>query len=152
MAGGDRYVDKSLGRGGTGGTSPSSLTSPFTAIEATRSLRWLASAEWLEISLLALFLLPLLEDWRPPEAADIDVTLVAVDIEAESRELGVLAYVVEEVEPRLGVKLSLVAGLVFFGVLSSCSAFGCSSLLVATTDVSATSEISALSGGFPPRT
>lgn len=36
----------------------------------------------------------------------MEVTLVAADIDAESRELGVLVYVVEEVEPRLGVKLS----------------------------------------------
>ena len=41
------------------------------------------------MSLLALFRLPFDEEWRP-EAADMDVTLVAADINAESRELGVL--------------------------------------------------------------
>lgn len=38
VVGGERYVDKSLGNGGTGGTSPSSFPSPWAAIDATRSL------------------------------------------------------------------------------------------------------------------
>jgi hypothetical protein len=58
----------------------------------------------------------LFDDWRP-DAVDIDVTLVVADIEAESRELGVLVYVVEEVEPRFGVKLSLTP-VDFLGVFS----------------------------------
>jgi hypothetical protein len=87
VTGGDRKVDKSFGNGGTGGTAPSSTGSPLTARNATRSFT--SKTEWTLMSLLALFRLPLDDEWRP-EAADMDVTLVAADINAESRELGVL--------------------------------------------------------------
>jgi hypothetical protein len=68
------------------------------------------------MSLPALFLLTLPEEWRP-DVPETEVRLVPVDTEAESRELvvGVLAYV-EEVEPRFGVKL--IRALTFFGVFS----------------------------------
>lgn len=94
VAGGDLYVDKSFGKGGTGGTTSSSAASPFNANDATRSFNDAASPECtLEISLPALFLLafPFPVECRP-EAAETDVTDVAADIEAESREevVGVL--------------------------------------------------------------
>lgn len=61
--------------------------------------------------------------------------MVVTDIEAESRELvvGVLAYVVEEVEPRFGVKLDRALAVPFFGVFSEAveGLKGCSSLLIA---------------------
>lgn len=78
------------------------------AARAARSRRDMASEEWLlEISLLALFLRVLEFDCRP-DVPETEVTLVTMDNEAESRELvvGVLAYVVEEVDPRFGVKLA----------------------------------------------
>lgn len=73
----------------------------------------------LEISLPALFRrpLPALVECLP-EGAEMDVVLVAVDKDAESRELvGVLVYVVEDADPRFGVKLRR-ALIDFLGVLS----------------------------------
>lgn len=90
-----------------------------------------------EISLPALFLLAFPEDCRP-EAAETEVALVAADNEAESRELavvvGVLAYVPEEVEPRLGVKLDRALAVPVFFVDFSGSGDPCcmSSPLVTT--------------------
>lgn len=134
VGGGDLYVDKSLGSGGTGGTTVSSGASPLVARDATRSLSDVASLEWtLEASLPALFRRALPREWRL-DAAEIDVAVVVTDIEAESRELvvGVLAYVVEEVEPRFGVKLDLALAVPFFGVFSEAveGLKGCSSLLM----------------------
>lgn len=142
VVGGDRYVERSFGRGGTGGTFPSSLPSPLTAMDATRSLTCAASADCALTSLLALFLRPLLDECLPPDTPDIDVALVAADIDAESRELGVLAYVVDDVEPLLGVKLSLAGMAVFLGVLSRDKE---TSSCVVFTARSATSGSSALS-------
>lgn len=67
------------------------------------------------MSLPALLRLALEEETRPPEEVETNVIFVAA-VDPESRELvvGVLAYVVEDVEPRFGVKLSLD----FLGVLS----------------------------------
>lgn len=73
------------------------------------------------MSLPALFRRPLptpVECLPEPEGAEIEVALVAIDNDAESRELvGVVVYVVEDAEPRLGVKLRR-ALIDFFGVLS----------------------------------
>lgn len=97
----------------------SSCASPFTARDATRSFSDVASLECtLEMSLLALFR----RAFRT-EVAETDVMLVAADMEAESLELavvvGVLAYVVEDAEPRLGVKLDLaLPEPVFLGAFS----------------------------------
>jgi hypothetical protein len=44
-AGGERYDDRSLGRGGTGGTIPSSAPSALVASWATRSLNDVTSLE-----------------------------------------------------------------------------------------------------------
>ena len=70
------------------------------------------SVERLEISLLALFLLTLLVECRF-DNAEAEVTLVAAESDAESRELvvGVLVYVVDPPELRLGVKLDLALAL-----------------------------------------
>jgi hypothetical protein len=135
VGGGDLYVDKSLGNGGTGGTMASSGASPFVARDATRSLRDVASLEWiLDTSLPALFRRALPIEWRL-DAAETEVAVVVTDIDAESRELvvGVLAYVVEEVEPRFGVKLDRALAVPFFGVFSEAleGLKGCSSLLIA---------------------
>ena len=63
VVGGERYDERSFGKGGTGGTSTSSVASPFAARCATRSFNKVASVEWmLEISLLALFRRPLLDE------------------------------------------------------------------------------------------
>ena len=76
----------------------------------------------MEISLLVLFLFALPEDCRP-ETAETDVLLVPTDNEAESRELvvGVLAYVPDEAEPLLGVKLDRALADPVFLVDLSCS-------------------------------
>lgn len=88
-AGGVLNVEKSLGSGGTGGTKPSSWVSPFTANEATRSFKEVASPEWmLDTSLPALFRLAFPVECLP-EVADTDVALVVTDMVAESLELGV---------------------------------------------------------------
>jgi hypothetical protein len=81
----------------------------------------------------------------------MEVTLVAADIDTESRELGVLVYVVEEVEPRLGVKLSRAPVLDFLGVLSTKGKFVCSSLLIAIIESSATSMTSGFVATSPAR-
>jgi hypothetical protein len=78
VAGGDLYEDRSLGKGGTGGTASSSAASGTVDTgELDRRLR---------LSLPVLFRLDLVEDGRA-EARETDVTLVAADV--ESRELGV---------------------------------------------------------------
>ena len=74
----------------------------------------------IEESLPPLFLRAFPEDCRP-EAAETDVLLVATLNEAESRELvvGVLAYVPDDAEPLLGVKLDRALAVpVFFVDLS----------------------------------
>lgn len=107
--GGAFKVEKSLGRGGTGGTTSSSTTSAGVFNPAARSRSEVASDEWLlDMSLPALFRRVLLAFVGClVEVLETDVALVAADNEAESRELvvGVLVYVVEEAELRFGVKL-----------------------------------------------
>ena len=116
-------MEKSFGSGGTGGTGSSSRASPESASDATRSLRYVASLEWiLEISLPALFLFALPIECRPE--VDTDVMLVVVESEVESRELvvvvGVPVYVVDDADPRLGVKLERALILLdFLGVFST---------------------------------
>lgn len=100
----------------------SSTTSTGAASEAARSFWVAASTEWLEVSLPALFLPGLPLDCRPPEDAETDVAFVAADNEAESRELvvvGVLVYVVDDADPRLGVKLARWVNDVCFFAFSS---------------------------------
>ena len=87
----------------------SSTISAGAANAAVRSRSEVASERSLEISLPALFLrVSLLFDCRP-EPADIEVALVPIESEVESRELavvvGVLVYVVDDAEPRFGVEL-----------------------------------------------
>lgn len=106
-----------FGSGGTGGTKLSSGASPDTESAAILSRADAASPE-LERSLPALLRLALalittpaecLPDAEPgvereAEAAETDVALVPIDSVAESRELvvGVLVYVPDDAEPRLG--------------------------------------------------
>lgn len=102
--GGERYVDKSFGNGGTGGTScPASGCSLDAARDATRSFKKATSPDC-DASLPTLLRLALLVEWRP-DWAEIEVRLVPADIDPESLELvvGVLVYVVDEAEPRLAV-------------------------------------------------
>lgn len=112
----------SFGSGGTGGTECSSGASGGAAKVAARSRIYAASGEESLMSLPALFLLTLLCDCRL-DATETEVALVVAERDAESRELavvvGVLAYVVEDAELRLGVKLCLVCELpCFFADLS----------------------------------
>jgi hypothetical protein len=76
----------------------------------------------LETSLLALFRLSFPEEYLP-EVLEIDVALVAVDSEPESRELevvvGVPVYVVDEAEVRFGVKLDRALAVPDFFVFFS---------------------------------
>ena len=102
--GGERYVDRSFGNGGTGGTSsPVSGWSLDDASDATRSFKNATSPDC-EASLPTLLRLALLVEWRP-DCAEIEVRLVPADIDPESLELvvGVLVYVVDEAEPRFAV-------------------------------------------------
>jgi hypothetical protein len=85
--GGDRKLDRSFGRGGTGGTCSGSNTSFVDTRDAALSFKEATSLEWAEMSLPALFLLALSDKrW---ELADTDVKLVPTDILPESRELTV---------------------------------------------------------------
>jgi hypothetical protein len=85
----------------------------------------------------------------------MDVAVVVTDIEAESRELvvGVLAYVVEDVEPRFGVKLDLALAVPFFGVFSEVveGLKGCSSLLIALPMMSLLSTVPSEANPTPTR-
>jgi hypothetical protein len=100
--GGDLNVDKSFGKGGTGGTCSDSKTSLVETRAAARSFKDATSLEWAETSLPAL-LRRALRDSRC-ELAETEVRLVPTDILPESRELtvGVEVYIVEEVDTRLG--------------------------------------------------
>jgi hypothetical protein len=89
--GGDRKLERSLGKGGTGGTCSDSNTSWVDTNAAARSLREATSLEWAEMSLPALFLCALRE-WRC-ELAETEVRLVPTDILPESRELAVVVPV-----------------------------------------------------------
>lgn len=88
------------------------------------------------MSLPALFRLILPRDWRL-DIAETEVALVVAEREAESRELlvvGVLAYVVEDAELRLGVKLWRVVELpCFFDDLSGEGELYCGSLTAASS-------------------
>ena len=79
-------MDKSFGKGGTGGTScPASCCSLDDTSNAARSFRKVTSPDC-EASLPTLLRLALPVEWRP-DCAEIEVRLVPVDIDPESREL-----------------------------------------------------------------
>jgi len=68
------------------------------------------------------------------EGPEVEVILVVTDKDAESRELvGVLVYVVDDADPRFGVKLKrVVIEPGFFGVFSIPEElYACSSLMTA---------------------
>ena len=141
--GGERYVDKSFGNGGTGGTScPVSGCSLDDTSDAARSFKKATSPDC-EASLPTLLRLALLVEWRP-DCAETEVRLVPADIDPESLELvvGVLVYVVDEAEPRLAVKLSRTLAEDFFvGGLSCAGELSCVSSLLPNT-LPACSEVS----------
>jgi len=103
---GGLYVAKSFGRGGTGGTYPSSGFSPARLTRlAALSRRLPTSAEWiLDASLPPLLRLVLLNDDRA-EMAEVALVLAEKVVESLELVVGVLANVVEEAEPLLAVKL-----------------------------------------------
>ena len=105
ISGGDLKLDRSFGKGGTGGTAITSVDSPEMS-KAARSRCEVASLECtLETSLLVL-LRRVFPDETRPEVAEMEVAAVVVDKEPESRELvvGVPVYVVDDTDPRLAVK------------------------------------------------
>lgn len=98
----------------------------------------------------------MLDDCRP-EAAETDVLLVAVDSVAESRELvvGVLVYVVDDADPRFGVKLARwlidVCFFAFSGGGELCCCCCCSSIMLALAACPFTSESMEVSATPIPR-